>query len=156
MFADARVNLVFTTILITGICILRGYLKISSLYMNWPVDILELTFYFNIIIFSAATLYVRGSGRGDQNVVAILSLSITFCLFICIILYHIYAYCLVKHPIPKQVITGIRQQLGHGLLHRRLEDNEIHNGDLEEHLIDHDPHGMSKELKPTSTTVSIK
>ena len=155
-FADARVNLVFTAILITGICILRGYLKISTLYMNWPVDILELTFYFNIIIFSAATLYVRGSGRGDQNTVATLSLSITYCIFVCIILYHIHAYCLVQHPIPKRVITRLRQKIAQGLLRRPLKDNKVQNSDLEEHLINHDPHGMSEELKPTSTIVTIE
>ena len=154
-FADARVNLVFTTILITGICILRGYLKISSLYVNWPVDILELTFYFNIIIFSVATLYVRGSGRGDQNTVAILSLSITFIVFMCIVLYHIHAYCLVKCPIPKRLLTGLRQQIARGLLNRLL-DNKVQNIDLEEHLIGPDPQGGLEKLKPTSTTVAIE
>ena len=154
-FADTRVNLVFTAILITGICILRGYLKISSLYVNWPVDILELTFYFNIIIFSAATLYVRGSGRGDQNTVATLSLSITFIVFLCIILYHIHAYCLVKHQILNRILTRLRKPVTHGLL-RRLLDNKMQNIDLEEHLIDPDPQGEMGKPKPTSTTVIIE
>ena len=151
VFADVRVNLVFTTVLITGICILRGYLKISTLYMNWPVDILELSFYFNIIIFSAATLYVRGSGSGDQNSVATISLSITFLIFICIVLYHIHAYCLVKHSIPKRIITGIRHQIGHthaGILHRILNNNTAENIDLEERLIE-----KLEEPKPTSTII---
>ena len=146
---------VFTTTLVTGICILRGYMKISSLYVKWPVDILELTFYFNIIIFSATTLYVHGSGRGDQNSVANLSLSITFMVFICIILYHIHAYCLVKHPIPKRILTRLRKQIACGILHRLL-DHKIHNIDLEEHLIDADRQGEMEELKPTTTTIAIE
>ena len=123
--------------------------------MNWPVDILEQTFYFNIIIFSAATLYVRGSGRGDQNAVAILSLSIMFMVFLCIVLTISMLTVFVKHPVPKRFLTGLRQQIARGLLHRLL-DNEVQNIDLEEHLIGSDPQGELGKLKPTSTTVAIE
>ena len=148
VFADARINLVLTMLLITGVCVLRGYLKISSLYKNWLVDILELTFYFNIVIFSAATLYVRGSGKGDQNAVATVSVSITFAIFIVILLYHGYVDLLLKHTIWSRIVIMIRQRIGHRLLHRQLNKEHI---DLEEHLIN--AQDKDDKVQPTSTII---
>ena len=123
--------------------------------MNWPVDILELTFYFSIIIFSAATLYVRGSGRGDQTL--LLSCHSASRLWSSYVLFFTIsnAYCLIKHPIPKRLLTGLRQQIAHGLLHRLLH-NKVQNNDLQEHLIGPDTQGELEKLKPTSTTVAIE
>ena len=144
MFADAKVNLVFTTLLVTGICILRGYLKISLLYKKWPLDILELTFYFNTIIFSVATLYVRGSGRGDQSTIAALSVSITLVIFASIVLYHIHTHLLLKHTIWPKIVAMLRQRIGRD---QQLNGNEV-NIDFEEHLIN--PYDKAE---PTKTVI---
>lgn len=147
-FADARINLIFTTVIVSGIFVFRGYFKISVLYKNSLVDILELTSYFNIIMFTVATLYIRGSGfKGNQNMVANISIGITFAIFVLIVVYHIYSYSLVKLNAWKRVVTMWNPQPFNRLLHRPLNacTGDI---DLEEHLIE------VQESKPT-VTVSV-
>ena len=151
VFADPRVNLVFTTVLITGICVLRGYLKVSTLYKNWLIDIIELTFYFNIIFFTVATLYVRSSGKGNQDTVAIISIGITFAIFVSIVLYHIYAHCLVKLTVWRRVLKVTGQQTG---MFRQLsnQDNAEYIG-LDECLISK---AQDKGWVPKATTTIIE
>ena len=149
VFADARINLVFTTAVIAGILVCRGYLKVSILYKNWLIDVLELTFYFNIIIFTVATLYVRSAGKGNQTTVANISIGITFTLFTFIIIHHIYAYCLVKLTSWKRVTTFITQSIT--LFAQRYKKNNARdNIDLEEYLIDN-----QNQVQVTQPTASI-
>ena len=145
MFADARINLVFTAILINGICTFRAYMK-DTLYKNWIVDMLELTFYFNINIFTVTTIYIRTYGKGHQNTVANISVGIAIVIFISTVIYHFYAYCFVKLSIWKR-FKELTPQMK--LFQRALN----HRGDidLEECLIA--APGEVTEEKPTSTVI---
>ena len=107
VFADARINLVFTAILLIGICIFRGYMRVSTLYKMWLVDILELTFYFNICIFTVSTLYIRSSGKGNQHTLAIMSVGFTVAAFVSIMIFHIWTYCLNKFSIWKRSLSRL-------------------------------------------------
>lgn len=146
MFADARINLVFTAILITGICTLRGYMKVNTLYRNWFVDILELTFYFNINIFTVATIYVRSYRKGYQNTVANISVGIAIVIFILIVIYHLYVCCLMKLSIWKR-FRQLTPQMK--FYHHTL--NQSGDIDLEEYLIA--APGKVTGEKPTSSVI---
>ena len=141
IFADPRINLVLITVLITGICIFRSYVKVSSLYKNRLIDILELTYYFNIILYTVATLYVRGTGRDDQNIVAIVSISITFVTFVATVSYHGYAHFFVRIALSRRIIARVWQ--------RRWPHRPCTSTNIEEYQL----YDYATVLEPTSTVI---
>ena len=62
---------------------------ILGVHRKWPLDILEFSFIFNLIMFSLATAYVLNNG-GNQVVVASISTTIAFATFIGILVWHAY------------------------------------------------------------------
>ena len=82
---DPRVAL-STIVFIMGIILfLKGVVGIR-VYKDWPLDTLEMLFYFNTICFTTLTVAT------DNPVVAYISVCISFTLLLMIILYHVYTY----------------------------------------------------------------
>ena len=75
-----------TIVFIMGIILfLKGVVGIR-VYNDWPLDTLEMLFYFNIICFTALTVAT------DHPAIAYISVSISIILLLVIILYHVYTY----------------------------------------------------------------
>ena len=98
---DPRVAL-STIVLIMGIILfLKGVVGIR-VYKDWPLDTLEMLFYFNIICFTALTVAT------DHPAIAYISVCISLTLLLIIILYHVYTYT--------NVLINVRESsIGNGL-----------------------------------------
>lgn len=82
---DPRIAL-STIVFIMGIILfLKGVVGIR-VYKDWPLDTLEMLFYFNIICFTALTVAT------DDPTIAYISVCISFTLLLIVILYHVYTY----------------------------------------------------------------
>ena len=81
-------NLFAVIILVTALTIYKG--MVAGVYRSWPLDILESTIHFNLILFASSTMYIMEAG-GNQAVLANISLGIVFVTFIFIVGYHILA-----------------------------------------------------------------
>ena len=76
--------------IVTGCLLLYKALLHSRVYKKWPIELLELTCYFNILVLSFSKLYgLLAVTERDQMVPAFLSVSITFVLFLVVITYHL-------------------------------------------------------------------
>ena len=79
------VDLLVTGIVTIGLLLLKGHVgSKSSIYRKWPVDVLEMTCYVNVIILSFARFYTLESNQ-DENVVAYISGTITLALFLVVV-----------------------------------------------------------------------
>ena len=68
---------------------MKGVLE-KKIYKKWPVDVMEMIVYFNIISFPAMTLQTENTNH--QIPVAYTSVVITFTLLLSVLLYHVYHY----------------------------------------------------------------
>ena len=85
---DPGVNLIAIIAMTSGLVfLLKG--QFGRIYKNWMIDLLETTCYLNIILLSAATLFLFESKR-DQTLITFISVFITFVLCLIIIVYHTY------------------------------------------------------------------
>ena len=82
------INLFAMIVLVTTLTVYKS--AVSGVYKKWPLDCLEVTIQFNLILFASATKYIMDTG-GKQAMLANISLSIVFITFILIIGYHILA-----------------------------------------------------------------
>ena len=83
---DPSINLVaitITTFLIVGFKTLCG-----TVYTNWCLDVLDLFFEIKLGLFSVLTLYVI-KVNGNQSILSNTFLSVSFLVFLAIVLYHI-------------------------------------------------------------------
>ena len=85
---NPAVNLFTVVILITALSGYKGV--VLGVYKSWPLDALESTIHFNLILFASSTMYTTEIG-GNQGILANISLSIVFVTFIIIVGYHILA-----------------------------------------------------------------
>lgn len=96
-------------ILLLIIVVVGSLLLISNLshkvYKQWPLSTLESLCIFNVIIFAAATLYVRETNE-DQTALAYTSASVSFVTFFIILVYHTYMFVLIRlsclHSLPRK------------------------------------------------------
>ena len=91
---NPTVSLFAIIVLVTMLTVLKSLM--SGVYKQWPLDCLETTIQFNLILFASATIYVNNC-NGNQAVLANLSLSIVFITFIFIIAYHIFITVIGKN-----------------------------------------------------------
>ena len=85
------------SIICTLVCLLLLKLSLPGrVYKSWPLDALENSFIFNLIMFSVGSLYIREAGVGNQKALAHTSTSIAFITFLAILIYHTYAFVLPK------------------------------------------------------------
>ena len=97
---EPSINLLSTSLVIGSILLLQGYSGIRT-YKKWPLNALEFTTYFNILAFSVAKFYVLLSESSDDTVVAYISISVEFVLFLCIIVYHASIETNILHRIKQ-------------------------------------------------------
>ena len=68
---DPEVNLLAVAIAITGLLLLKGFAN-KNIYKRWPLDVLEVSCYVNILCFCLATLFTLVGNR-DGTVIAYIS-----------------------------------------------------------------------------------
>lgn len=73
-------------ILVTTLTVYKS--SVFGVYKKWPLDYLETSIHFNLILLASATLYVMNT-NGNQAALANVSLSIVFITFILVIGYHL-------------------------------------------------------------------
>ena len=96
---NPRVALVSTITMVGFLLLLKGFLAIR-VYKNVPVDLLEMTMYFNLMILSAFSWYSLETDQLTRAAVAYTSVSITFVLLVVVLFYHIYEYTNVFSKLP--------------------------------------------------------
>jgi hypothetical protein len=89
---------------VIGCLLLYKALLQSRVYKKWPIELLELTCYFNILVLSLSKLFVLLAAKErDQMVPAYLSVSITFVLFLVVIIYHLITELFLRTEIWKKM-----------------------------------------------------
>ena len=94
----------------------------GGVYKNWPINALEFSFFVNLGILSAATLYVYYSG-GRQEGAIYTSITVAFLEFLCIMLFAIFQQldsCFklkinldsIKNKLSKSITSSPRQRIG--------------------------------------------
>ena len=82
---DPEVNLLAVAIAITGLLLLKGFAN-KSIYKRWPLDVLEVSCYVNILCFCLANLFALAGNR-DGTAMAYVSGSlivIEFAAILCV------------------------------------------------------------------------
>ena len=87
---DPRVDLMATIIVVGGLILLKGIIA-KRIYKNWPLDVMEIAIYFNLVAFSVLTWYNIDFG-GSQVAVAYISVTIIFILLLGVIVFHVLRY----------------------------------------------------------------
>lgn len=105
-------------IAVTGglVFLLKG--QFGRIYKTWMIDVLETTCYLNVILLSAATLFLFESKR-DQTTVTFISVFITFVLCFIIIVHQTYVEVwlkLIRNRIPCRKIDSSRDSEVRGTL----------------------------------------
>ena len=85
---DPHVNLL-VIIISTSILAIWVWIASGGLYKKWYLNVLETSFFLNLIVLAAATYQVTLAG-GSQAAVFYSSVSVSFSTFIGIIIYHVY------------------------------------------------------------------
>ena len=83
---NPAISLFSIIILVTTLTVYKSF--VFGVYKKWPLDCLETTIQFNLILLASATLYVMNT-NGNQAALANISLSIVFITFIFVIGYHL-------------------------------------------------------------------
>ena len=87
---DPRVSLVTIISVVTTLQLIKGTFA-KNLYKAIAVDIVETIMFFNLVIFSTATLYTFDTTE-NQIAIAYTSVLITVVVFLAILTFHIYKY----------------------------------------------------------------
>lgn len=111
---DPGINILATGVLVSSLLLLKGLLRSNSaIYKKWPLEVLEVISYINIVWFCLASYYTVESERG-QWIVSYVSGSITFVLFLIVLAYHVINECFVKtnlYQILKQLLLRERYRI---------------------------------------------
>ena len=85
--------------------LLRAYRGVTGqLYRKMAIDLIELVCYMNIIMFTTIKLYALSSkSKKQQTTVAYISGSITFAVFIVVLVYHIFTELITKTNLWKKI-----------------------------------------------------
>ena len=104
------VSLLFIGVAI-GCLLLYKALLHSRVYKKWPTELLELTCCFNILVLSFSKLFVLLAVKErNQTVPAYLSVSITFVLFLVVIVYHLITELLLRSKIWNKLTKTMTTQ----------------------------------------------
>ena len=80
---DPEVNLLAVATVMTGVLLLKGFAN-KCIYKRWPLDVLEVSCYANILCFCLATFYTLAGNR-DGTVIAYISGSLIILKFTIVI-----------------------------------------------------------------------
>ena len=92
-------------------------LACKHIYSAWSVDLLETVFMLNLTILSTSTFFVRETSHSSDNqkVLALVSMSTSFIVFLGIVLYHMLDTCGVKSSKLSQVVLAVLRKRQHYL-----------------------------------------
>ena len=83
------INLLVIGIVMSTLLLLKSMLSFQ-VYKRWLIEALELTCYFNIILFSIVKLFIIiEASKRDQTIITYVSGSITLVLFAAVVCFHI-------------------------------------------------------------------
>ena len=85
---DPSINLLVNIIVCSQVLLLSVW-SFLGVYKHWPSDVLDSSFFVNLITLSATTAYVISSG-GNQEVATCISVGSALVTFVGILLYHAY------------------------------------------------------------------
>lgn len=88
---DPRVALVSTICLVGFLPLLKGFLAIR-VYRKTPIDLLETFTHFNLLVLSVFSWYCLETDPRTRQMVAYVSVSVTFLLLVVVCIYHAYEY----------------------------------------------------------------
>ena len=85
--SEPSVNLLAILLVIGCISLLHAYSGMS-IYKKWPLNVLEVTTYFNILAFTAVKFYIQMVG-GNHTAIAYASISIQLMIFVLSVFHHV-------------------------------------------------------------------
>ena len=104
---NPSIPLVATSVVVSFLLLLKGLFK-RKVYKSLFVDAIESLFLFNLLALAVLALIRTG---GNKMVVANISTTITLCLLVAAVAYHIYEYTPLhqKVHLPKNLTTKIQK-----------------------------------------------
>lgn len=118
---DPKINLLTIGSVITGVLLISKLVGIGNrVYKKWPVEILEVASYVNLLLLSLATFFSLENVRA-RKAVTNTSVSITFLLLLGVLFYHLFTELIVKQwnktnrqiqplPVIEQSADGVSDQ----------------------------------------------
>lgn len=92
---DPGLNLLAISIVTSSLVIFKGVF-VHQIYKQCSLDVLEMTCYLNTAIIGFASLYATNKPEKEQKVIAYISGTIAFLLFLLIVAYHIFKEICLK------------------------------------------------------------
>ena len=93
---DPKINLLIIGSIITGVLLVNNIVRIGDrLYKKWPIEILEVASYTNLLLLSLATFFSLENIRARLAVTNI-SVSIMLLLLLGILFYHVFTELIIK------------------------------------------------------------
>ena len=131
---EPSVNLLAIIVIVTFLFLLK-----LRVYKVWVIDVLESGLYANLIILSGSKFFVLQT-EGHHTSLAFISTSISFLIFVLIILYHISTetpVCKLRKYIKDRVLSP------------------LHNDDITTHLLESDGNINSTDSSCQQVTYSV-
>lgn len=132
---DPAINLLAVGVILSILLLLKLCLKV---YKNKWHDYLEIACFFNIILFSLASLYFLESDKRNQTFIAYISGSVTLALLVVIFIYHTY----------KEIVLTLRNKLC-----RRAQRTPQIVQPYPSAPIDNDNDDLTTSVAPTSSVI---
>ena len=93
---DPKINLLTIGSVITGVLLISKIVGIGNrVYKKWPIEILEVASYVNLLLLSLATFFSLGNVKARKTVTNT-SVSIMFLLLLSVLFYHVFTELIVK------------------------------------------------------------
>ena len=124
---NPRTNLLAITILVAFLFLLKAYLGDSIYKQRW-LDYLETTYYFNLLLFSLVSFHSSDNPRNQRAAVRV-SVSITFTMTMCTLVYHIhYTLCGIKRykKASESILRWISRKKGGATNINMGENSKVH------------------------------
>ena len=150
------------SIICTLVCLLSLKLLLPGrIYKSWPLDALENSFIFNLIMFSVGSFYIRDTGIGNQEALAHTSTSIAFITFLAILIYHTYAFVLPKKAQNKlnsfkpNRLFSKEENYDHEIIHipQNVCTHSVVDGIPSQHKLDRENAAAAKLEKEAATKI---
>ena len=107
---NPRVDLLSIILVVGGLILLKGVIA-KRVYKDWPLDVMEIAIYFNLVAFSAFTWYNLDTG-GNQTAVAYISVMIIFIFLLGVIVFHVLRYTrLYKYSVVEKAFKWMSSKV---------------------------------------------
>ena len=120
---DPEVSLLAVAIAMTGVLLLKGFTN-KSIYKSWPLDVLEMSCYANILCFCLATLYTLAGNR-DATLIAYISGSLIILKFSAVLSVELLSKPALKLWSKRKQIMHQKQEFYEAELNRENYQLEV-------------------------------